>query len=247
MNALHIATWNLDGYGADAASRLSKQIEALRTLQADVLVLTEVRDTTKMPDLKFWWSAEGCAPYSPRDRAVGIASPWNGRTLEVTDSRLSVCVDLDLPAPLGRVIVYGTVIPYALDGVRQRVAVAWERHRKAVSDVVGDLIRLRSDAALEHASVVLAGDFNTCLDGSSWYGDPRAREMLVVGLERANLRCHTLENIRVTRRSRRALVDHIWSSSNLRLGEPLHIWCDRDEPGRLSDHNGVAARLIEAE
>lgn len=244
---LHIATWNLDGYGSGAAKRLPLQLEILNALRANVLVLTEVRDTMRIPGMKLWWSAEGTGSYASRDRAVGIASVWNGYTLEVADRRLSVCVVFDSPAPLGQVVVYGTVIPYAMDGVRQGTATSWERHRNAVANVVSDIARLRSDPVLSSASFVLAGDFNTCLDGSGWYGEPSARVALVEGLEGAGMRCHTLENIRQSRGATRALVDHVWASENLRSSGPLQIWCDRDEPGRLSDHNGVALRLGRAE
>lgn len=183
-------------------------------------------------------------PYSPQDRAVGIASRWPGKALPVRDSRLSVCVAFDA-ASMGPVIVYGTVIPYAQDGVRQKVATTWERHRQAVADLVCDINELRSAPAYRNAYVVLAGDFNTNLDGTRWYGDPDARERLVNGLSHAGLHCHTLENIRETRQSDRAIVDHIWTTTNLYPTEPLKIWCDRDEPGRLSDHNGVAIQLAE--
>ena len=109
MKTCRIATWNLDGYRSNAASRLPQQIEVLQNLLADIVVLTEVRDTTLLPGKQFWWSDAGQPPYKPRDRAVGIASTWTGRSLKVRDSRLSACVSLDAPSPLGRVIVYGTV------------------------------------------------------------------------------------------------------------------------------------------
>jgi len=163
--------------------------------------------------------------------------------LKVKDSRLSVCVALEAPAPLGVVIVYGTVIPYAMDGVRHRLATKWERHRKAVTDVLDDMNQLRANPAYRDASVVLAGDFNTNLDGSTWYGEPEARASLIDGLVRTGLRCHTLEDIRATRGSDRAIVDHVWSTANLLPVDSLQIWCDRKEPGRLSDHNGVAIQL----
>lgn len=246
MNTFRAATWNLDGYRSGGSSRFTRQIEVLGALRAGVLVLTEVRDTTRLPGMKFWWSDQGQPPYASRDRAVGIASHWCGHTLKVRDSRLSVCVALEAPAPLGRVIAYGTVIPYAQDGVRQRAAAAWERHHKAVTDVVADLRHLCSDPAYRDARIVLAGDFNTCLDGSSWYGEPEARSRLVNGLTLAGLQCHTLEDIRATRGSDRAIVDHLWTSANLFPAESLHIWCDREEPSRLSDHNGVALRLAAA-
>lgn len=244
MNTFRIATWKLDGYRSNAKSRLPRQLEVIQELLADIVVLTEVRDTTLLPGKQFWWSDPGEPPYTPRDRAVGIASSWEGRVLPVRDSRLSVCVALTAPPPLGCVIVYGIIIPYSMDGVRQRVAAAWERHQKAVDDVVADLVHLRSDPALREARIVLAGDFNTSLDGSNWYGHHGARTRLVDGLTSIGLTCHTLEDIRATRAADRAIVDHIWSSSDLISCEPLHIWCDHNEPGRLSDHNGVALRLV---
>lgn len=243
MNVIRAATWNLDGYGSGAAARLPGQLEALQAIGADVLVLTEVRDTTHLPGVSFWWSAPGTLPYASRDRAVGVASHWRGHTLAVTNSRLSVCVSFEAPKPLGRIIVYGTVIPYGLDGVRQRAATAWQRHRQAVNDVVADLNRLRSDPACCDAHIVLAGDFNTCLDGSGWYGEPAARSVLVNGLNRAGLQCHSLEDIRATRGAHRAIVDHLWTSMSLRPADPLHVWCDRKKHGQLSDHNGVALSL----
>lgn len=60
---------------------------------------------------------------------------------------LSVCVASIAPLPLGRIVVYGTIIPYAQDGVRQGLARSWERHHKAVDDVVADIQALRSDPA----------------------------------------------------------------------------------------------------
>lgn len=242
MSSFQLANWNLDGYGRGASTRLHRQLEVLDALRADVLVLTEVRDTTRVPSMSLWWSDEGKEPYSPQDRAVGIASRWPGENLAVRDSRLSVCVMFDAPS-MGPVIVYGTVIPYAQDGVRQKAAKTWERHRQAVSDLVWDVNALRSNPAHRDAYIVLAGDFNTNLDGTRWYGDPQSRATLVEGLTRAGLHCHTLENIRVTRQSDRAIVDHVWTSTNLYAPEPLKIWCDREEPGRLSDHNGVAIQL----
>lgn len=70
-----------------------------------------------------------------------------------------------------------------------------ERHHKAVDDVVADLSDLRSDPACREASIVLAGDFNTCLDGSSWYGHPEARARLVEGLTRAGLQRTGIESL----------------------------------------------------
>ena len=243
MHSFRAATWNLDGYRRDAPSRLARQIQKLESLNLDVLVLTEVMDTTHLVGQEFWWSAEGKPPYKRCDRAVGVASHCAGEQLSVSDSRLSVCVVLDGRQPLGRVIVYGTIIPYALDGVRQGLAKPWERHRKAVTNVVADVRRLRSDPVLRGARLVLAGDFNMGLDGTRWYGDPAARAELVEGLAEAGLRCHTLEDIRATRGSDRAIVDHLWASFDLAPVDSLHVWCDRAESNRLSDHNGVALRL----
>lgn len=243
MNSFRVANWNLDGYRSGARSRLPQQLNVLLGLLPDVVVLTEVRDTTQLPGMQFWWSNPGQPPYQPSDRAVGIASRWSGEVLPVRDGRLSVCVALKAPLPIGQVVVYGTIIPYAQDGVREGLARSWERHHKAVDDVVADIHALRSNPTYQTARIVVAGDFNTCLDGSRWYGHPEARERLVQGLGRHGLRCHTTEDIRATRAADRAIVDHIWSCTHLEAEEPIHVWCHRAEPGRLSDHNGVAIRL----
>jgi len=170
MTSFHIATWNLDGYGSDARSRLPRQLDVLQGLLPDIVVLTEVRDTTRLPGMRFWWSDAGRPPYAECDRAVGIGSRWSGEVLPVRDQRLSVCVALKAPSPIGCIVTYGTVIPYKLDGVRKGAALTWERHRRAVDDVVSDIVELRSSQMYRDARIVLAGDFNTCLDGSNWYG-----------------------------------------------------------------------------
>lgn len=243
MHSFRIANWNLDGYRSGAKGRLPQQLDVLQALLPDVVVLTEVRDTTQLPGMQFNWSNPGQPPYQASDRAVGIASRWNAEVLPVRDGRLSVCVALMAPLPLGRIVVYGTIIPYAQDGVRQGLARSWERHNRAIDDVVADMQALRSNPSYRDARTVLAGDFNTSLDGSRWYGHPQARERLIEGLGRHGLTCHTTEDIRATRAADRAIVDHVWSSTDLKAAEPVHVWCHRAEPGRLSDHNGVAVRM----
>lgn len=47
MKPCRLATWNLDGYRNNAPSRLPQQIEVLQSPLADIVVLTEVQDTTK--------------------------------------------------------------------------------------------------------------------------------------------------------------------------------------------------------
>lgn len=243
MNSFRIANWNLDGYGSGAKGRLPKQLDVLEQLQPDLVVLTEVLDTTQLSDMQFWWSNPGEPPYQPCDRAVGIGSRWAGELLPVRDGRLSVCVALMAPAPIGRVVVYGTILPYGMDGVRQGTARSWERHRQAVNEVVADIQELRANQTYRDARIVLAGDFNTNLDGTQWYGHAEARALLIEGLGRSGLTCHTTEDIRATRAADRAIVDHVWSSSDLKAADPIHVWGHREEPGRLSDHNGVALRL----
>lgn len=241
MPPFRIATWNVDGYRAsrDVAAR---QVVYLDSLAADALVLTEVRDSLQFTSMLRWFSAEGKPPYKPSDRAVGIFSRWPGQMLEVADSRLSVCVALEVPSPVGRTLVYGTIIPYAQDGVRSKQAQAWVRHREGVRNVASDCLRLRK--AHPDAHLVLAGDFNMNLDGTKWYGDAEAREALLAGLDAAGLVCHSLADLRADLSADRANIDHICSDQGLGPISPMHVWCARkDEPGRLSDHNGVALAL----
>jgi len=242
MTSFQVGTWNLDGYRR--TGKLPEQVAVLEALCADVLVLTEVSDRTRLEGKHSWWSAPGQPPqYKPHHRAVGVFSGWAGVPLEVSDSRLSVCVALTAPKPLGLVLVYGTIIPYHDDGVRQGQAARWERHRKAIGLVLSDIKRIRCIPNYSSAHFILAGDFNTNLDGKGRYGDPVARQALMVGLEQLGLVCHTLEDIKATRGSCRSIVDHICMSEALQPSKPLHIWCDREGPGRLSDHNGVSVNF----
>lgn len=63
------------------------------------------------------------------------------------------------------------------------------------------------------------------------------------GLGCSELACHTTEDIRATRAADRTVVNHVWSSTDLKAAEPVHVWFHRAEPGRLSDHSGVGVRL----
>lgn len=151
MDSFLAATWNLDGY--HAPGRLPRQLDLLTSLEADVLVLTEVLDSNRLPGMHFWWSEPGKLPYSPNERAVGVASRWGeGRQLPVTDGRLSCCIGFDAPGALGQVVIYGVVIPYKFDGVAQGAAVPWERHRQCVEDVLNDIYRLRADRSATRTS-----------------------------------------------------------------------------------------------
>lgn len=240
MTSIRVGTWNLDGYRQ--LQRAPRQIALLASLNADVLVLTEVNDTAHVPGMIAILSADGSPPYEPRNRAVGVYTRHAQRqVLEVTDPRLSTCVAIDLPVGAGRLIIYGTVIPWHQDGVSAKVAKVWERHRQAVRDVVADCARLASTYPSAH--LVLAGDLNMNLDGTRWYGDEAAREDFVKGMIAAGLHCRTDEDIRVTRGADRAIVDHIWSTSGLAPVGAMRIWCAHKEDERLSDHNGVLCEL----
>ncbi|MDM0045719.1 hypothetical protein QTH91_14610 [Variovorax dokdonensis] len=239
---MRVATWNLDGYRT-SGTRAKNQAATLGGLEADVLVLTEVMDDFIIPGMTPCFTAPGQPPYKPANRAAGIWSQWPSSRLPVTNERLSVCVALDAPALFGRVIVYGTIITYAMDGVRSKEARAWERHREAVRDVTEDCRTLRQNYPEWH--LVLAGDFNMNLDGTKWYGDKHATNLLLEGLTKTGMMCHTSEDIRKVHGADRANIDHIWTSEGLGAISPLKIWnARRDESDQLSDHNGVAIDLL---
>jgi hypothetical protein len=131
--------------------------------------------------------------------------------------------------------VYGTIIPYAYDGVHKGEAKHWQRHREAVKAVTDDCRRLRSEFP-KHL-LILAGDFNMNLDGTRWYGLAEVKKAICEELDQLGMKCCTLQDIR-TDTVPRANVDHIWVSSFAsQLGE-TEAWF-----GDFSDHNGMRVQL----
>ena len=247
---LRIATWNLDRPAKNRRSKLTARVDRLRQTAADIWILTE---TDSAVELEGYFNSATAAPrdpgYLPSEACAAVHSrfPISPVSDSTFDPEVAVCVEIP-ESPLGPLVIYGSIITYRDDGVGQKQARVWERHRKAAAAQVADWMALRK--RYPSHSLVVGGDFNQALDGVGRYRDAKSTQILWEGFASAGLRCLTatdfvLEGKTATRHS----IDHI------AISEPLvgthewmvSAWEGTDQSGvKLSDHNGVAVSLRRA-
>ena len=87
--------------------------------------------------------------------------------------------------PLGKVLVYGTVMPWHSDRGPTDAAPNWTEHHRVVSEQVREWSELRDQHG--DAAICAAGDFNMTLGGGYPYGTPEGRRLLEEGLLGAGL------------------------------------------------------------
>jgi hypothetical protein len=230
-----IATWNLERSGVHHPARIRPQLDAIRQLNADLWVLTETHTSVALKGYSSVASRPDPTYHSADESCAAIWSRWPLRQIETADPILTVCGELAPPHGAAKLLVYGTIITYGGDGVKEG-AKPWARHREAVRSQTVEWKKLR-DQYPDHLFCV-AGDFNENLDGTRWYGVRDAKEGIRKGLAAADLRCATDVDLRA-RGMTRATVDHICLSSNFGGSIKMDAWEGTVSGVKLSDHNGV--------
>ncbi len=242
-NGIRIATWNLDRSGIRGKARLAPQLEFLKSVDADILVLTETHELVKPFGYDYYLASER----DPGYHKVGesCATIWSRFPMTeiptATENRyFTVCAEIQGPPGIGNVIVYGTIITYHGDGVSQCVPV-WSRHRAAVKSQVAEWNAL----ALRYSNRmrVVAGDFNENLDGRRWYGVADAKEALTVGMLAADMHCPTaapdLSLFNSPGSLSRSTVNHVCVSNGKAKVTGVQAWEGTQAGVALSDHNGI--------
>jgi endonuclease/exonuclease/phosphatase family metal-dependent hydrolase len=243
---MRIATWNVERVKPRGWKIAPAQRRRMAEVSADIWILTETHVdhcpgdgyaalhtppvTERRPDCERWVGIWSRYPISaivePRPRGRGT---------------LAACVD----TPIGELIVYGCVIPWAneptlADG---SAATMWRAHAECIEQIDDDLAMIRD----RHPGlpIVLAGDFNQDRDDSGWYGTAAVRRQLSGVLARHDLACPTaLDVVAAGLLRTHHLVDHICVTSTLAQRVEVSCWETVDESGtRLSDHPTVAVDL----
>lgn len=249
--ALRIATWNLDrpktAEGAKFAALRARMLE----IDADLWLLTESHELTAPSEAFFGAHAKHIENYKRHTEGERRASVWSKfpivNQVETHDAETAVCVEIQ--APIGRMLVYSTVIPYHAAGTSLvyrsggeflQGLNTYELHLQSIERHRSDWVRLRH-AYPEHYFVV-AGDFNQHRDGVGHYGKQGVGP-LDEALKGVQLTCVTGQDFKElgelkTRRN----VDHI--CLDVELSEKVHVvhaWEAGLIEGKkpLSDHNGV--------
>lgn len=232
---LRVLTWNLErknpqsGLGATAVAHL-------RSLDPDVMVLTETRTTFEVGEGHALWAGKPAGDWFNQDeRKVLIWSkqPW-------TATAVSSSVDIDqaryvtasTETPIGEVTVLGVCIPWHMAEVTHRTGhkrKPWELHLEYI-EVLAELI------ARTTGPVVVAGDFNQQVPRAK-YGNHAAALALASAFEPlAILTRGTIPGCD------RQGIDHIAVSNDL-SAISVAGWRNKVNEARMSDHDGAVVEV----
>jgi hypothetical protein len=227
---VRIGTWNVE-YARP--SRLSALRDTLVSNPADIWVLTETHDHLSPPGCPFAAHAEPrpkeAAAVRPGSRWASIWSAFpilEQVRLDGADHERTVVAALDLGTH-GRMIVYGTVLPWKGDRGKQ--------HHRVVAQQAREWRELRERFA--DASMCVAGDYNTDMGGGGPYGGRAGVAALEQGLGECSMYCATAPTAIGDWPLAQPLIDHIalpvaWrSSTRLAAAWPAQK--------RMSDHCGL--------
>jgi endonuclease/exonuclease/phosphatase family metal-dependent hydrolase len=236
---MRIATWNLERPKPNSWLKNPSRTAKIAEVDADLWVLTETSSAISIPGYEYVSTQPTDVDRYPGENFTTIWSRWPIiKVIHTNDPEVAVCAEIDTPA--GPMILYGTIITYANDGVNDGGYKRWEKHRQSIRNHAKDWRQIQQQ--FPHHHFCIAGDFNQSRDGSGWYADPEAVTMLTTILLDLSLDCKTGIDLRKTGKlETRASVDHICLSRPL-AGAVVDIgaWEGTTIDGtRMSDHNGV--------
>lgn len=238
---MKIATWNLDRpWKNGRLRRADLQREQIRSIGADIWVLTETWNEIKLPGFHGVSTPSSLGTYDASESAVAIWVPeaWGLRTLEVTTANL--CVELLPPDAESPMLVYGTIITWHGDPGAKN----WVKHLEEVERQTTEWVRLRRDFPIHR--LIVAGDFNMTLHSDKGYGHQEGRQTVRERLPLAGIDCVTAIDIRAAAHGslERDNIDHICIDQRLSLvTKPYAIPGSTKKGERMSDHNGMVVEV----
>jgi len=239
---LRVGTWNVQ-YAAGKERNVLRR-ERLQRDPADIWVLTETHDDLDLSETHTAVST----PQRPTGRAGGrwttIWSRWPVlEQIEVEDPIRTVAALID--APMGRVAVYGTVLPWHSDpGPSGEPVKNWSEQDRVLPVQIAEWKAIR--AKYPEASLVVAGDLNMNLGGKHYYGTRRGRLALREGMAELGLGCATEWDRIPEGLLQHSPIDHVLvPSSWMGRASVVDAWPGTDARGlKLSDHSGLLIRVL---
>ncbi len=250
---MRIATWNIERPSSQFNERSLRVLEKIRENNADIWILTEAHDNIR-PGPDYHEASTPTVTDSPilhRDgeHKTTVWSRWPviQRFEPSTPHRVACPI---LVTPLGKLVVYGTVLPY--HGARWPYGTPrnWDAHYAAIATQGADWSRLRRDYPLD--GLCVAGDFNQNRPERTTYGTRWGRLLLDLALKVSDLVGVTQADFamasKLTQEEFELMtdsIDHIclnshWAKWVTRVG----IWpCQTGSGDYLSDHSGVFVDL----
>jgi hypothetical protein len=253
---MRIATWNLNR--ARPRRNLPGLLAQIHQIEAHVWVLTETNDQTidlsrTHPYRVSTLPVAGL--HSSDERWTTIWSQYPTEPIASYDSYVAACGRV--VAPLGPLLVYGTVLPWQFDKGPTGKAKGWTEFQRVLQLQQKDWEQLHPkpvDTLDRRERFCVAGDLNQSLDGRRWkvcnnrefYGSKALREALLRALDAADLECVTQNDlVAAGHLTTRSSVDHICLSAAMVEGAIVGAWeAAHGEEGRqITDHNGVYVDL----
>jgi endonuclease/exonuclease/phosphatase family metal-dependent hydrolase len=242
MSRLRIATWNLER-DDNNSHPVDEQISRIRIYNPDIIVLTETDDGVDLSQYGYHKAST-----APKDNGKYCAVIWSKYVIQQSftsyDSGTAVCSLVS--TSLGSLLIYGTIITYAMDGVDNGMD-KWEEHINEIGKQGRDWRKLR-DFAGGSIPLCVAGDFNQTRCNCR-YATKDTHQALDKALANSSLECLTEADFGKEgmlkpdpkKKYPRSNVDHICVTRGFapRRAEAF-AWDHFTESGNfLSDHNGV--------
>ena len=137
-----IATWNLNRPNPNSAAKNSARKEKLRRIDAHLWVLTETHSCIEIEGFASLPSVPETGYHRAGESYATIWSHWPIVSNVPTFSpNFAVCAEVH--SPFGPMLMYGSIITYAMDGVHNNGARRWERHRESIRHHRKDWVELR--------------------------------------------------------------------------------------------------------
>lgn len=219
---MKIATWNIERL----QKRKNKEIiQAIKQIQADILILTEASDLIDLSDdypfnSKTILLQNSNNNYRTDERRVFIYSKYPiSQTIKTYDERTSCCAEIE--TPFGNLIIYGTII-----------GIYGNRRKCFLEDLEKQLIDINKIS--QSTNFCLAGDLNISFS-DNYYFTTIGREKLNDVFSKNNL-------INVTKDIPQN-IDHIIISANFNKNAicKTTTW---NHDKQLSDHIGVCVEFF---
>lgn len=248
-----ISNWNVERPKFNTA-KTHLVVSKILELNTDIIVLTETSHAVNLSAYFPYSISTLSYDRTPDEQWVTIWSKWEiVEEIKTFDSYRTVCAKIK--SPFGEIIIYGTIIPYHMAGVKgvrygNLDYKAWEYHEK-------DLYRQSADwekLSKNECPLFVIGDFNQCRSNNRGYGTMKVRSILTDLLEKNDLTCVTeidFSDKFLTEDPKkgkiRSNIDHICISNtlinkfeNYNVGAWNHFLVDGKY---MSDHNGVYVEL----
>lgn len=246
-----ISTWNIERPSPNT-KKTGIVIEKILEEDSDIIILTETSNAVDLSSVYPYLISTESYERTPTEQWVTIWSKWQIiEQLKTIDNKRTVCGIVK--TPFGKVIIYGTIIPYQMAGVSgvrygNLNFKTWEYHEKDLYNQSKNWSELKNDN--HQLPLIVAGDFNQTRFNGIGYGTKKVRGILTQILQELQMTCVTeidfSKNYLTTdprKGKTRNNIDHICISNSLldKLKDyNVGAWNHFTENGQyMSDHNGI--------